>query len=363
MTPESKPEADGRRLPIAIDRLRPEDKAAVHALYGRVFGEQALRDYSRRWEWQFERNPLRSADGPEIRVARIDGEIVGHYATIPVRMRLGERPLQADWGIDVVVDPRYQRQGIGSALFQYWHDHATVSMGLGLTSASHRFLKKLGWADVGPLPCYVKILSGRGLVVGRVPGWAEAVAAAIAQPLMQAFSGSHGTARGVELGAADRFDSSVDQLSEAVVGKFHLTVDRSASYLNWRFIEPPHVRYQILVATRGAALAGYLAYRVAQRNGLAIGLLVDWLTDPDDAETFGALVQAATERCREAGADKVRAYAIHTGFGKFLRQLRFARVPSSIQFCLRFNDLRVPPGYHQGTDRWHVTLGDSDQDR
>src|SRR5258708_4174709 len=183
--------SSGRRsemTDIDIDELRPEDKDAVHALYGRVFGEQVLQDYLRRWTWQFEENPLRAPEGPEIRIARKDREVVGHYATIPVRLHLGDRSLRADWGMDVVVDPRYQRQGIGSALFRYWHEHSNISMGLGLTAASHKFLVRLGWMDVGPVPCYVKILSGRGVLAGRVPRALGRITAALAHPFVTALN-------------------------------------------------------------------------------------------------------------------------------------------------------------------------------
>ena len=87
---------DVSRAPLRIDRLSPSDLPALHALYGRVFGEDVLRDYLGRWEWQFQRNPRRPSDGPEIRVARLGSDLVGHYSTIPVRLRLADRSLECE---------------------------------------------------------------------------------------------------------------------------------------------------------------------------------------------------------------------------------------------------------------------------
>jgi hypothetical protein len=34
-----------------------------------------------------------------------------------------------------------------------------------------------------------------------------------------------------------------------------------------------------------------------------------------------------------------------------------------MEFVAKINAMDVPPGFYGNTERWHVTLGDSDQDR
>jgi hypothetical protein len=34
-----------------------------------------------------------------------------------------------------------------------------------------------------------------------------------------------------------------------------------------------------------------------------------------------------------------------------------------MEFVAKINAVDVPPDFYKQTDRWHVTLGDSDQDR
>jgi hypothetical protein len=38
-------------------------------------------------------------------------------------------------------------------------------------------------------------------------------------------------------------------------------------------------------------------------------------------------------------------------------------VKSVAEFTAKINAIEVPHGFYQHTERWHVTLGDSDQDR
>ena len=43
--------------------------------------------------------------------------------------------------------------------------------------------------------------------------------------------------------------------------------------------------------------------------------------------------------------------------------LPFFVVKSTMEFVIKINGTEVTPEFYENTDRWHVTLGDSDQDR
>src|SRR5439155_24247648 len=58
-----------------------------------------------------------------------------------------------------------------------------------------------------------------------------------------------------------RFDSSFTALWERLAPKFDLAVRRDAAYLNWRYIEPPHVRYSVVALKRQGEVHGYAVYR------------------------------------------------------------------------------------------------------
>ena len=102
-----------------IDRYRPDDRRQVEALYRRVFGPDAADANRLRWDWQYRRNPNVAADGPLIWLAREGSTVVGQYATMPVRLSLGGREIDASWGMDVMVAPERQRQGLGDALVSH----------------------------------------------------------------------------------------------------------------------------------------------------------------------------------------------------------------------------------------------------
>ena len=155
-----------------IDRYRPDDRRAVEALYRRVFGRDAADASRLRWDWQYRRNPNNPRQEPEIWIAREGPAIVGQYATMPVRLSLGGREVHASWGMDVMVAPERQRQGLGEMLFRTWDRNVEASMGLGLSDSSFQLLRKLHWPELPSVPCLVKPLSRRAF---RRPSWPTAM--------------------------------------------------------------------------------------------------------------------------------------------------------------------------------------------
>jgi hypothetical protein len=59
----------------------------------------------------------------------------------------------------------------------------------------------------------------------------------------------------------------------------------------------------------------------------------------------------------------VRAYAMNAAFRRALRRNGYFAVKSTLEVSVKVNAVQVPPGFYDDTARWHITYGDSDQDR
>jgi hypothetical protein len=94
-----------------------------------------------------------------------------------------------------------------------------------------------------------------------------------------------------------------------------------------------------------------------------VTLLVDFLTDPDDQDGFSTLLGWVDREARRADSDKIRAYAFNAAYGRVLRKSGYFQVKSSMELVVKVNAVEVPPGFYEETSNWHITLGDSDQDR
>ena len=344
-----------------ITRYKPEDRRAVEALYRRVFGNDAAEASRLRWEWQYRRNPNNPGQEPEIWIAREGTAIVGQYATMPVRLSVKGQEVQGSWGMDVMVAPERQRQALGELLFRTWDRNVGASLGLGLSDSSYRLFQKLNWPDVGPVPCLVKPLTRRAL---RRPNWPVPInrlVSALTLPIVKIVARTRPLRAEVRL--IQRFDDSFNVLWDELAPKLDFAVRRDAAYLNWKFVSAPHVRYSIAMLRRDERNIGYAVYRHLYEPRGRVTLLVDFLADPDDEAALRTLFHWIDREARQADSDKIRTFAMHASFRRLLKRSGYFQVKSTMEFVAKVNAVDVDPAFYENTDNWHVTLGDSDQDR
>jgi hypothetical protein len=159
-----------------------------------------------------------------------------------------------------------------------------------------------------------------------------------------------------------RFDRAFTTLWEKLAGKFDLAVRRDAAYLNWRYLEVPHVRYQIVALKRQGETHGYAVYRHRHEPLGRVTLLVDFLVDPDDVAGLKTLLRWVDRAARAEESDKVRCYVMNQPFRRVLRRNGYFSVKSTIEVSVKVNAVQVPKGFYDETNGWHITYGDSDQD-
>jgi hypothetical protein len=278
-----------------------------------------------------------------------------------VRLWVRGQEIDASWGMDVMVAPERQRQGIGEVLFRTWDRNTGAALGLGLSESSHQLVSKLRWPAPAVVPCLVKPLTRRAF---KQPNWPESVnnlVSALTVPLVKVVARSQPLRAQVEM--VRRFPPDVTAFWERIAAKFDFAVKRDAQYLNWKFIEAPHVRYAVAVLKREERVEGYAVYRHLQEPRSRVTNLVDFLVDPDDEVGMKTLLRWVDREARGADSDKVRTFALHAGFRRLLRRSGYFGVKSGMELLVKVNRADVPPDFHEQTDRWHVTLGDSDQDR
>ena len=344
-----------------IVRYRPDDRRAVDALYRRVFGHDMANASQLRWAWQYANNPNNPPDGPQIWLAREGPVIVGQYATMPVRLQLTGQEITGSWGMDVMVAPERQRQGIGETLFRTWDASVGASLGLGLSPSSHRLFRKLKWPEPGPVPCLVKPLTRRALRRSNGPMPVHRLVSALTYPYVRFVSRLRPMRAQIE--PIRHFDERFTELWDRIAQSFDFAVRRDAPYLNWKYIEPPHVRYFVVALKRDETVGGYAVYRHAHEPRGRVTIVVDFLVDPEDVPGLETLLRWIDREARAVDSDKIRVFSTHEGYRKVMRDSGYFNVKSTMEFTAKVNGVDVLPTFYEKTEHWHVTLGDSDQDR
>jgi hypothetical protein len=343
-----------------IDRYKPEDRRGIEALTRRIRGTDAAEADRLIWDWRNRRNPFNNSGQPGIWVAREGPTIVGYLPTMPVRLSLKGIEVDAAWASEPCVAPERDQQGTGEALLRAWDRNSGASLALAPEASTRATLDLIRFPESRVLPYLVKPLTRRAV---RLPHWPKPInqlLGALAYPLVQVLSRSRPLR--AECEPLRRFDSSFTTLWDRLADRFDLAVRRDAAYLNWRYIEPPHVRYSAVALKRQGEVHGYAVYRHKHEPLGRVTMLVDLLTHPDDVSGVKTLLRWVDRAARAEDSDKVRCYALHGSFRRVLRRNGYFGVKSNVEVAVKLNAVQVQKGFYDQTENWHVTSGDSDQD-
>jgi GNAT superfamily N-acetyltransferase len=351
---------------LSIERRTSRDDDEIARLYGDVFGSALAESNRRRWRWQYLDNPNVGPEGSEIWIAREGERILGQYASMPVRLWWKNREARASWGMDVFVRQEARGRGVGARLFTAWADHVDVALGLGLTPSSYGLFRKLGYADVGPVPLFQKVLAPRPIVERRLgPGLGRIVTPLAGLILRARFQErpvvpSSGQPA-VEVRSIATFTPEYDDLWERTRGSYMMCARRDAAYLNWKYRDCPHRSYDLWEARLDQRLVGFAVSRHEIHRGLELGWLVDLFADASDVSARDALLGAILGSFREAGVARAQAFSLGAPLATSLRRRGFFPARSPMQFCVRAKD--QADEVIADTGSWHVVFGDSDMDR
>lgn len=337
-----------------IERYSPEDRRGLEQLYRRTYGHEAVDRLRFLWDWA-RRNPAADAS-PPYWVVREGPTVIAACPITPVRVSILGTEVSGAWSAGPLVVTERQRQGLGGSLLRAWDRASGVAFGAGFSDATRQRLAELRWPRPIPLACLVKPISRRAL---RRPTWPVPVnrlVSALTLPLIRFVSRMRPLQEEVQ--AVRRFDAGVDELWERVRSSLTLSVRRDARYLNWKFMEPPHVRYQAAILRHGDEVTGYVIYRHLREPQGRVTQIVDFLAHPSDERAIATLAGWVDREARLEDSDKIRCYATHAEFRRHLRRNGYFVVKSEIDVAVKVNALEVPKDFYQSGDAWHLTLGD-----
>jgi len=338
-----------------LDRYRSDDRRALEALYRRTHGVEAAERLKLTWQWERRQNP--GAIGEEAPwLVREGTTIIAALLPRPVRVTLAGAELRGGWLVDPLVAAERGRQGLHELLVRATHREHDVTLATELSDSTRAVLDRMRVPKPLPLPCLVKPLSRRAL---RRPDWPQPVnrlVSAVTLPIVKVVARQRPLRETVEV--VRRLDASADELWAQAAATIVLAVKRDAAYVNWRFAEPPHVRYSIAVLRRQGAAAGYVVYRHAHEPRGRVTYVVDFLTVPGDDRALKTLLRWVDREARVADSDKIRCHALHAGFRRVLKRSGYFGVRSSASLSVKLHDTRATRAFYDTTDDWHFTLGD-----
>jgi GNAT superfamily N-acetyltransferase len=351
----------------------PGDEEALVALFAEVFGRAVSVDW---WRWKLKGRPT-PMENVLVAVSN-DGEIVGQYAAIPARVKVGGRVREAMISVDTMTSPRWRRRGILSGLASaayelYRKAGSDLIIGLPNEQWGSR-TAALGWQRQFPLfwlrfPLRPDVLLRERV---RLPGRARAMVSFVALPAGELWYGwaqrrlrSTGLTR-IAVEPLTEAGSEIDALWSNIEPSLAAALVRDSSWVKWRYLDAVDASFTLLIAREGGMNArqkpcGYIAYRTVERDGRATGFIADLLAPPQTPGVSVALLAAALADLRKRQVALVLAVAPPgSDLWRTLRKGGF--LPSKTAFSFEIvplaDDLQIDAV--GDPSRWLLTAGDFD---
>lgn len=372
---------------LVIRRAQQADMPAVLAFVSRTYGAGAPFKDAARHRWQFENNPFRPTDetDPTIWIALDGARVVGEIAVQDGMLWLNGAPVPAGWIVDVMVDPDYRGQGLSHRIHAAVAAERTVLVTLTMAPATRRMAERAGCLTLGPTGQFILPHSISGRTVRRFLEHKAQAGSARRAALLRLFNASllgpaliagglragarlRGRRRRRILPASDmqitevtRFPDEMDALWVCAQQAYPAVFERSAAFLNWRFVDVPGLEYRRFLLKRDGKLAGYLVTRLGVAEELPLGVIVDVFADPADTQTLRALFAHACDvLCPEA--EYIEAAASTPAYRAVLREMGFF-APRTMRPTVVCSDEALRAHLAQHLDDWHFTKADHDWDQ
>lgn len=305
--------------------------------------------------WQYLDNPTQQLF---VDFALAGDDLAAIYATLPVRVRLGDTVRLAVQSVDTITDAAYRGKGLFLQLARRTYARASEAgaalvYGFPNGNSAHGFYTRLDWSSLDPVPFLVRPLRTRYIAARlKLPTWLPDV------PLFTRLNrwSRHTPARLTTL------DDRLTDLWHAVAHDSTIAVERDAAYLRWR-LSKPHEDYRNHVTTAGDRITAFVSHTTKDKHGGRIGYLMEHLARPDASSALRHLITNALADMTAQGADVALAWCLpHSPPYRSLLASGFVPFPERyrpIELHAGVRAFHAPPTVHERA-RWYLSYLDSD---
>jgi hypothetical protein len=342
----------------------PADYEQILAINREILVEtagQKMAGFSRLlWEWQY----LQPEEKSLVSVADDHGTIAGYMHGLRFPYRYRGRRIIACMTQDAATVPAYRRQGVVHATHAYAREtFARTGMPFTVGFPNHRMFPDYDhshYTTVTFVPVYLCPLDFGRLAerfhlgpLGALVGPLYRTILARPMPL----------APGEEVIRIERFDDTIEPVSREFADMVTVCIDRTARFLNWRFVEKPTHEYGMWALRRAGALRAYVVTKRGDMYGSPAAIIMDLGCRAGEEDTLLRLLAARLPEEQAAGAAAAVTMGLHPVFSR-LRRLGFLRVPDRwnprpIRFVAKLLHDDFDPAVLRA-ESWFVTLGDWD---
>lgn len=305
-------------------------------------------------------------------VYEVKGQIVGHYGQTPIRYRLEKKLARGGLGSNLIIDEKWRSQGIFVPLQRHFltrFSQSDINFTYALVNRPHvlSLHLKTGYAWVGEVPVYLKILKFKSFFEILAPAWLPSPVKKIGAQALNAIDGiwkwfrSKKRVAPLQLVGLDDLGVLAGDL-DRMLSDFDSYAARDSEALRWRWFGNSVKPYQVFgIKGPGERFKGYLACRVTRMRGAKILALADLVYDPRDFQSGAELLRIAARVADEEDVDGIAAiFNPHTHLLSLFRRSGFFKGPEGFHLVVNKDLATRWESVDTVFKKWYVTWFDHD---
>jgi len=205
---------------------------------------------SRYCQWKYAENPAGKAISS---IAQYEGRIIGQIGIIPTRFCVGGSEIIGVQEVDFLIEEEHRTLSVLYQLSKlrdriYEKENVPFSYGLATPDTSVIAQKAANFVTVGPIPRLVKVMDVRPFFRKKIPLkiLANLLSTITNRGLRSIYRVKEQVPVGTHVRVVNYFDERFDTFWKKIKNDYAIMTVKNSSFLNWRYIQPPNSKFQIL---------------------------------------------------------------------------------------------------------------------
>ena len=296
--------------------------------------------------------------------------IAAIYTAMPVMFKIKTNLCKAMQSIDTITDVNHRGKGLFPKLASKLYEDAPKNdlelvYGFPNENSAPGFFNKLKWISFGEAPFLLKPLRVQYFIkkIFKKQRPAETLDEkhSYILPAESVLKGGQ-----VVIKSIDSFGEDYDVLWNTVSMNIAVTVDRSAAYMNWRYVNKPGENYSKAAIYVNGVLEGIIVFTIKNKHSGRIGYTMELIFEPSKAINTGvALLKYASSVFKREKADAVLAWCFahsfnyeaykNAGYFKLPEKFRPQRLFLGVKAFSELNKRTI-----EDVKSWYISYSDSD---
>lgn len=332
--------------------------------YRQCFEENGTQRDLKNLQWLHQQN---LANTNTIYYAMYGHKVAAIYTAMPVVFNIARRKKVALQSIDTITDAEHRGKGLfpklAAKLYSDAENQFELVYGFPNENSAPGFFKKLKWVSFGEAPFMLKPLN-LGYFISKILR-RNKVNIPANEYYAYSIPEQKVLAKNIYIKSLDSFGDEYDLVWKKISGEVGVCVDRSAAYMNWRYVSKPGEVYSKCGIFIDSVLKGTIVFTIKNKHDGRIGYVMELIYDDSFPEAGRLLLKYASTVFKAERADAVLAWCFAHSFnyhsykrsGYFNLPVKFR--PQHLFLGVRsFNT--ADSKLIENVKNWYISYSDSD---